>query len=943
MLAYGRILSVLLVVLSGVALIGQLFQIRGFQAPLLEFPPMSIGAATIVMLLGLALWGFLHGARRAAAGVACLTALAGLLLMARMLMVRPTGPFPSSGLSGVTVFILSIGAVALATAALRITRQLQSLIITTAALLLVALPVTLLFARVARVLDTTGIGAMAGASVQTLATAFLLGGFFLAYVSEGLPMTDPPAWLPWAFALASLTTVTFLWRALVAQQDQQIRTHAREAAEAESRILRRELRATARALRRSAMWAASGASPEQERRDLASLVKDLTVLQAAFRLDGSGQVVLAVPDDLSPERAAWAARAYQGIPLEVLRTINYVPLDLDPTHFGLLAPICDQTACQGAIASVIDGTKLLQEVLSDSTPGWRFAVARPALPAGTVSLPDSEWRQEVPFELGTVQWSLYAWPTDRTLSSLRTNLPAAVLFAGLVVTLLIPLTVRQALLARRNAQIMERARLSLALEGATDGIWEWDVETGTTARSQGLLSRLQYDPAGIAPDIRSWLALIHPDDRPRVEAALQAHVAGVTRSFEAEYRFLGADDRWHIVVDRGRAVERHPNGDAIRVLGITADVTESRTIAAAREESERRVRAIFDSGYQFQLLLDRDGRVLEVNRAALEQAHETATTVQGQPCWDVLWWRTSEGSARKLKNAVEAAATGTTGHYEEEMLDRAGVPMVLEVTVKPILDVGGRPTQVLVEARDLTARRRAEAALQEVDTLTTMGRVAARVAHEINNPLAGIQNAFLLIKDAVPVDHPHHSYVGAIEREIGRIAAVTRQLYETYRPEQEVSRDSSVPTVIGDAVAFLEQVNRASRVHIRMDMGTDTMVPVPAAMLRQVVYNLVQNAVDASPPEGQVTVRTRCHDGMLEIVVRDQGPGVPVEHREKIFEPFFSTKDKRIRTGGMGLGLALVRRTVSAAGGQITVRDAEGGGSEFIVRLPLGQAREVRV
>lgn len=250
-------------------------------------------------------------------------------------------------------------------------------------------------------------------------------------------------------------------------------------------------------------------------------------------------------------------------------------------------------------------------------------------------------------------------------------------------------------------------------------------------------------------------------------------------------------------------------------------------------------------------------------------------------------------------------------------------------------DPGGSVRRVMGITADVTKSRRAEQELREVEALSGMGRVAARVAHEINNPLAGIRSAFTLIKDAVPLDHPHRHYVGAIEREVERIAGVTRQLYEVYRPEKEPG-ESSLVTIANDAVALLEQVNRSANVEIDVNLEeVPSVVPVSGGLLRQIVYNLVQNAVDASPVGGTVDITGRVEHRDLVLAVLDQGPGVAIELRERIFEPFFTTKDASVRTSGMGLGLSMVARSVAAAGGTIAVDDAPGGGARFTVRLPL--------
>lgn len=360
------------------------------------------------------------------------------------------------------------------------------------------------------------------------------------------------------------------------------------------------------------------------------------------------------------------------------------------------------------------------------------------------------------------------------------------------------------------------------------------------------------------------------------------------------------------------------------------------------QESERRFRATFDSAFQMVWLLTPDGNLLEANATALAGVG-TADDLRGRPLWDTPWF-SLPADAERMRAAVGEAAEGRVVRYEDTLSggDGDGTVHVLDLSIKPIRSAEGQVGQVLCEGRDITQRRRAEAAITELQTLSSMGRMAARVAHEINNPLAGIRNSFLLVKDAVPPDHPHYRFVGAIEREIGRIAVVTRQLYETYRPDQELHAACAVGTVLSDVAALLHQVNRERDVAIAVDTsGISGTVPVAEAVVRQVAYNIIQNAVEASRLGGTVRVSASVEgrgegngDGTLLLIVEDDGPGIPPAMRDRIFEPFYSTKTG-LSTGGMGLGLALVRRSVEALHGSIIIGDSTRGGARFEIRIPL--------
>lgn len=751
----------------------------------------------------------------------------------------------------------------------------------------------------------------------------------------------PPSahWLAIAFGLASAAAVIAIWRALDARETEHVRTLTRQAADETRLALARELRATARSLGRAAEWRSGGASTPEERRDVLALRRDVAGLGDVGWIDTAGALERTSPISMIAPGAGTAATRYVRAQGRLPDSIAYLPLDSAGVTFLIVTPSCLAGFCRGAIAVVAHTVELFRTTLADPARGSEFSLSSASgvlWRADTETAVDARWTQRLPLDLGDVHFVLSAWPDAATLKRERSLLPVFVLLLGLALSALTPVTIVLAQRSRRTAREAERVRLAAAIERSTEGIWEWDTITDSAVHSAGIWRHLGYDPNYVPPVRGAWLDLVHPEDRSRLLAALDRHLTGATPSFEAEYRVRAKDGKWHTIVDRGTVVDRTAAGKPARMLGIKADITATRNAEAARAAAEKRFREIFDIGIQFQLLLDRSGTVLEVNRYALEEAGASEGEVRGRPVWETLWWAGHPEAQERLQKAVAAGFRGATRLYEEQPRGPHGTPLVLEIAVKPFLDEAGEPTQLLVEARDLTERRRAEATRQEVDTLTTMGRIAARVAHEINNPLAGIQSSFLLIKGAVPREHPHFKYVGAIEREIDRIAAVTQQLYETYRPETEATGLTSIGTVVGDAVAFLEQVNRAANVRVRLDLGhCPSVIALPSAMLRQIVYNLVQNAIEASPPGATVSVEARCHDEIFEIRVKDSGIGIPADTKGRIFEPFFSTKGDRFQTAGMGLGLSLVHRTVTAAGGTIDVQDVDGGGTEFLVTLPL--------
>jgi len=202
----------------------------------------------------------------------------------------------------------------------------------------------------------------------------------------------------------------------------------------------------------------------------------------------------------------------------------------------------------------------------------------------------------------------------------------------------------------------------------------------------------------------------------------------------------------------------------------------------------------FDASPHLLALLDADGRIRATNVAAERACRHPRAALVGRrisatPLWEAF------GDAHPVVQALLAqGADGIPAEAQVPVALPDAPPRWMAFRVTPLRDPHGAVTCLLLEGRDETARHEAEQARCEEAVTTALARMAARVAHQVNNPLAGIQNAFLLVRDAIPADHPHARFVEAIDREIARIAAIMRQMVETYRGEQLPRREEPAPT-----------------------------------------------------------------------------------------------------------------------------------------------------
>ena len=215
------------------------------------------------------------------------------------------------------------------------------------------------------------------------------------------------------------------------------------------------------------------------------------------------------------------------------------------------------------------------------------------------------------------------------------------------------------------------------------------------------------------------------------------------------------------------------------------------------------------------------------------------------------------------------------------------------------------------------------------ERLATFGQLIGSIGHELRNPLGVIESSLYILDQRIGADERAKKHLGRIGEQLGVANGIISALLDMIRDRplarEKVVLDNTFASVLG-------ALSPATRVVLA---GVDTLPPidVDAGQIRQVFMNLVENAVHAAGPAGEVRVEARVDGNFVEIAVEDSGPGVDPDTRRRLFEPLITTKAK-----GIGLGLALVRRIVARHGGDVAYAPRQGHGARFVVRLPIGAA-----
>ncbi len=249
-------------------------------------------------------------------------------------------------------------------------------------------------------------------------------------------------------------------------------------------------------------------------------------------------------------------------------------------------------------------------------------------------------------------------------------------------------------------------------------------------------------------------------------------------------------------------------------------------------------------------------------------------------------------------------------------------------TIVPFLDARGKPYQYMALRYEITEQKRQEEQLREQAALTRLGEMAAVVAHEVKNPIAGIRGALQVIMSRMPPDQRDRSVIGDIITRLDGLNGIVQDLLLYARPRAVRREPVDLRSLIESTADLLRKDPSLAATMLNITGRPDPILADPE-QLRIVIQNLLMNAAQAMGGSGTIDVMLRRDAQGCRLSIRDHGPGMPPEVQAKAFDAFFTTKHR-----GTGLGLPIARRVVEAHGGVIDIAAAEGGGTAVSIQIP---------
>ena len=383
-------------------------------------------------------------------------------------------------------------------------------------------------------------------------------------------------------------------------------------------------------------------------------------------------------------------------------------------------------------------------------------------------------------------------------------------------------------------------------------------------------------------------------------------------------------------------------GKVAAVCTLSKDVTAQREAEAALSRTREYLQHILDNSPVMIITADLDGRIVSFNRGAEEALGYTAEEMIGEPASRLY---ADEGERESLLRRV--TQEGAVRDYQTDLYGKDGEPLPTSLTLSQLRDTSGRTIGTVGIAKDISRRKALMDQILLSERLAAVGRLAAGVAHEINNPLAVIGEIGGLLTDVVEEDPPHaelleelNQWLPKLNDQVRRGRSVTYRMLSFARKSESDVHVVDVNAALEETLPFVTKEADLAQVTLHTDYGDGLPdVRVEEMQLQEIFINLINNAIQAlgEADGGNIWLSTRFEGDKVRVTVRDDGPGIAEEVRDRLFDPFVTTKPPG---KGTGLGLSICYGIVKRYDGEIQVDSVMGGGTTFTVIFPPHTKKE---
>jgi PAS domain S-box-containing protein len=454
--------------------------------------------------------------------------------------------------------------------------------------------------------------------------------------------------------------------------------------------------------------------------------------------------------------------------------------------------------------------------------------------------------------------------------------------------------------------------------------------------NQALFSKLGYSTKeeflniDIAKDL-----YVNPEDRKTFQRLIEQN--GFVSDFEVEFKKKNGEK---ITVLLTAHAKRDEKGEIVGYEGINIDISYRKRMERELKEANEFLMKLIESSVDGIIVTNMKGDILIFNQGAENilgyQAEEVALKMNIRTIYP-------PGVAKEVMGKLRSPDYGGVGKLTSfPILHRRKDGELIEgdLSASIIYDEDGKEIASVGIFKDLRERLRMERELQKTqqallqsEKLAAMGKLTSQIAHELNNPIYGIMNTLELLKTEIPPESKRRKILELSLSETQRLAEMLRNMLSFSKPEEEKRRPIKMNELIEGILLVMDKQMRES--NIKVETAFDDEIPEIMAstnQMRQVLLNIFKNAKEAMPKGGMLTVRTDRENHHVLIHIQDTGVGIPEGIRDKIFEAFFTTKQK---VKGVGLGLSVCYGIIKDHGGEIRVESEEGKGTTFTIRLPV--------